>query len=252
MGSGYDLSVSTVSPDGRVFQVEYAQKAIDNSGTSIAFVCKDGIVFGQEKFRQNNRLERETNSHMHRISKNAGICFGGIKADGRQLIERAREECKGYQNIWKTEIPGTILADRMGLFVHAYTLGWSVRPFGSSLFLGIKSEHQDAAELYSIDPSGACYRYHGIAVGKGRQVAKVEMEKLKLNELTCEDALVEMCRILKLSHEESKDRIMEMEVATMRKDRDFLFELVPFEKIDEASAKADAVLAALEESDSEE
>jgi len=252
MGSGYDLSVSTVSPDGRVFQVEYAQKAIDNSGTSIAFVCKDGIVFGQEKFRQNERLERGTNSHMHRISKSAGICFGGIKADGRQLVQRAREECKGYKNIWKTEMPGSILSDRLGLFVHAYTLGWSVRPFGSSIFLGVKSEHQDAAELYSIDPSGACYRYHGVAVGKGRQVAKVEMEKLNLSELTIDEALVEMCRILKLAHEESKDRLMEMELSVMRKDRDYMFELVPFAEIDQASEKADAVLAALEESDSEE
>lgn len=49
-GSGYDLSVNTFSPDGRVFQVEYATKSVDSSGTTVAFVCNDGIVFAVEKF----------------------------------------------------------------------------------------------------------------------------------------------------------------------------------------------------------
>eukprot|EP00915_Cephaloidophora_sp_WS-2016_P005551 GHVH01007378.1.p1 GENE.GHVH01007378.1~~GHVH01007378.1.p1 ORF type:complete len:253 (+),score=37.05 GHVH01007378.1:92-850(+) len=252
MGSGYDLSVSTFSPDGRVFQVEYAQKAIDTSGTSLAFVCKDGLIFGVEKFKSNNRLERGTNTRLHRVDEHAGICIGGLPADGVQLVQRAREESQQYSNIWKNKIPGHVLADRMGLFVHAYTLGWSVRPFGSSLFCGVKSDHQELPELYSINPSGACYRYIGVAVGKGRQVAKVEMEKLNLSELTCDDALIEIARILLLSHEESKDQMMEIEIATMKKDDNYAFKPVPFAKIDEVELTANEIIAAMEDSDSDE
>jgi hypothetical protein len=36
IGTGYDLSVTTFSPDGRVFQIEYAAKAVDNSGSSLS------------------------------------------------------------------------------------------------------------------------------------------------------------------------------------------------------------------------
>ncbi|CDQ63354.1 unnamed protein product [Oncorhynchus mykiss] len=49
IGTGYDLSASTFSPDGRVFQVEYAMKAVENSSTAIGIRCKDGVVFGVEK-----------------------------------------------------------------------------------------------------------------------------------------------------------------------------------------------------------
>lgn len=41
----YDLSVSTFSPDGRVFQTEYAQKAVDGSGCVVIIcnVCAEGF-----------------------------------------------------------------------------------------------------------------------------------------------------------------------------------------------------------------
>jgi len=251
--SGYDLSVSTFSPDGRVFQVEYAQKAIDNLGTSVAFICKDGIIFGTEKYKISERLERGANTQLHKISRQAGVCIGGRGSDGRHLVNRAREEAKNYSNTWGREIPGYVLSDRMGLYVHAYTLGWSVRPFGSAMFIGVKSEHtSDLPELYSIDPSGACYRYHGVSVGKGRQVAKVEMEKLNLKEITCEEALVEVCRILKLAHEESKDRAMEIEIAWMRAEDGYEFKLVGYDELDAAEEKATEVIAAMDKSSDEE
>lgn len=51
IGTGYDLSVTTFSPDGRVFQIEYAAKAVDNSGTVVAIRCKDGVVMVSPNFQ---------------------------------------------------------------------------------------------------------------------------------------------------------------------------------------------------------
>ena len=68
-GSGYDLSPPTFSPDGRIFQVEYAGKAVDISGTAIGLHCCDGIVMGVEKLLNNKMLVPGSNRRIHTIDK---------------------------------------------------------------------------------------------------------------------------------------------------------------------------------------
>ena len=77
-GAGYDLSVSTFSPDGRVYQVEYAAKAVENSGTVVGLCCKDGVVMGCEKFLTSKMLVPGTNRRILRVAKHAGIAMAGL------------------------------------------------------------------------------------------------------------------------------------------------------------------------------
>lgn len=79
------------------------------------------------------------------------------------------------------------LSDRLSLYISAYTLYSSVRPFGASTILaGID---QDGPSIYMIEPSGVYWGYHGTAIGKGRQLARTEIEKLNLGELSCEEGV---------------------------------------------------------------
>jgi 20S proteasome subunit alpha 7 len=78
-------------------------------------------------------------------------------------------------------------------YVQAYTLYSSVRPFGISTILG--AVDQDGPSLFVVEPSGVYYGYHGAAIGKGRQLAKTEIEKLKLSELTTREAVIEAARM---------------------------------------------------------
>ena len=81
----------------------------------------------------------------------------------------------------------------MGDYVAAYTLYSSVRPFGSSTI--IATVDSTGPKLYMVEPSGLYWGYHGTAIGKGRQVAKTEIEKLKLEEMTCRQAVNEAARM---------------------------------------------------------
>merc|ERR1711907_891016 len=85
IGTGYDLSTTTFSPDGRVFQVEYAQKAVTNSGTAVALKCKDGIVFAVEKMVRSKMLVEGSNRRIFAVSNHVGMCSAGLSADARQL-----------------------------------------------------------------------------------------------------------------------------------------------------------------------
>jgi len=85
------------------------------------------------------------------------------------------------------------IADRLAQYVQAYTLYSSVRPFGISTILG--AVDQDGPALFVVEPSGVYYGYHGAAIGKGRQLAKTEIEKLNLSELTTREAVLQAARM---------------------------------------------------------
>ena len=82
IGTGYDLSASTYSPDGRIFQVEYANKAVDNSGTAIGLKCKDGIVLAVERLVHSKLLVPGANRRIQTIDRHIGVvCTDPIQDD---------------------------------------------------------------------------------------------------------------------------------------------------------------------------
>jgi len=240
-GSGYDLSVTTYTPDGRVYQVDYAQKQVDSSGTALAICCKDGVIFATEKLMKSKMLVPGTNKRTYPVHRHAGMVLTGLIPDGRQIVARGRSEVQNYKNAYAENMPADNLAERLGLYVHAHTLYWSVRPFGCSALLGCVDPDTKKPSLHSIDPSGLVFKYKGTAMGKGRQAAKTEIEKLLAGdggaELTCKAAITAVAKILHKVHDE-KDPAFELEAAWICPETDFKFAPVPLETLAEAEAAA--------------
>merc|ERR1712028_248460 len=190
IGTGYDLSTTTFSPDGRVFQVEYAGKAIDSSGTVLAVKCKDGIVMAVEKMVRSKLLVEGSNRRSFIVSKKAGMAVAGFQADARQIVLRARSECEQYKSAYGGDIPPHVLNDRVASFMHLYTVYWSVRPFGVGV---IMAHHgRDGYELYQLDQAGAAYRCYAAAIGKARYTSWVRsstkytmMSRIRISNWSC-------------------------------------------------------------------
>jgi len=85
IGTGYDQSTTTFSPDGRVFQIEYAAKAVENSGTAVGIRCKDGVVLGVEKQKLSKMLVPGSNRRIYTVDKCTGMAVSGMMADARQV-----------------------------------------------------------------------------------------------------------------------------------------------------------------------
>lgn len=117
----------------------------------------------------------------------------GLVPDCRQLANRARDEAFNYRETYDCNIPGPALADRVSLYLQAYTLYSSVRPFGSISILG--AVDRDGPHLYMMEPSGLYWGYRACAAGKGRQVARSELEKLDLDTMTTAQAVKEAARM---------------------------------------------------------
>ncbi|EWC43933.1 proteasome component C1 [Drechslerella stenobrocha 248] len=263
IGTGYDLSNSVFSPDGRNFQVEYAQKAVENGATTIGLRCKDGVILACEKLITSKLLVPGSNKRISTIDRHLGIATSGLIPDGKHFINRARDESISWRRNFKESIPVASLADRMGSYAQAYTLYSSVRPFGVTAI--IAGADDDGPGLYMIEPSGLYWGYFGAATGKGRQAAKSEIEKLNLSELSLLQAVKEAARIIYVAHDDNKDKEFEIEMTWVTRDsgkataavtgsrgmiwNGWVHEDVPRELVEEAAREAKK---AIEEDDDEE
>eukprot|EP00270_Netrium_digitus_P021783 TRINITY_DN9547_c0_g2_i1.p1 TRINITY_DN9547_c0_g2~~TRINITY_DN9547_c0_g2_i1.p1 ORF type:complete len:251 (+),score=53.72 TRINITY_DN9547_c0_g2_i1:167-919(+) len=247
IGTGYDLSATTYSPDGRVFQTEYATKAVDNSGTAVGVCCKDGVVLGVEKLIVSKMLVEGSNRRTFAVDRHAGMAIAGLVADGRQIVNRARSEANNFKSFYGDHIPIHVLSDRISGYVHLFTLYWWTRPCGSSVLLA--GYDKEGPHLYMVEPSGVSYRYFGAAIGKGRQAAKTEIEKLKLSEMTCRETVLAVAKIIYGVHDELKDKAFELELSWVCDESKREFQRVPEDLL--AAAKAAAAAAQEEDMDAD-
>lgn len=242
-GAGYDLSASTFSPDGRIFQVEYASKAVENAGTVIGIKASDGIVLGVSKPILHKMVVPSTCSYkrIHSVDVHVGVASTGFLPDSRVLVARAIDEAADWIEQYGVKIPPKVLADRLGNYVHQFTLrGW-LRPFGAACVFGAYDQDVKEFSLHMVEPNGAASSYYGVATGKGKQAAKTELEKLNLHKEPCtsEEAVKQIAKILTMLHQENKDnegKPLEMELSWICEASNYKHAGVPKDKIAEVTA----------------
>ncbi|KAF9008903.1 nucleophile aminohydrolase [Cyathus striatus] len=244
-------SASTYSPDGRIFQVEYASKAVENSGTAIGLKVKDGIVLAVEKLVHSKLLVPEANRRIQTIDRHIGLSVllplsvvppqltaqatAGLLADGRHLANRARDEASSYRESYNS--PPPLKANRLGLYVQAYTLYSSVRPFGISSILG--AVDKDGPSLYVIEPSGVHFGYNGAAVGKADNLRKQNWRNSSFQS----DNTTSPTNIrIYLVHDDAKEKDFELELSWIGDETGGLHLPVPKDLFEEAQSKAKAAL----------
>jgi len=245
IGTGYDQSTTTFSPDGRVFQVEYATKAVDNSSTAVGIRCKDGVVMAVEKPKLSKMIVEGSNRRIMHVDKHSGICVSGMIADARQIVNHGRSEAARYRDFYGGNIPGQTLCDRIAGMMHNYTLYWVVRPFGASVLIGSYTE--EGPQLHSVDPSGVAYRFFATAIGKGKNGAKSQLEKLDLSTLTAREAVVEAAKILYMQHDPAKDKPIELEISWVCDETNKCHQLVPADLLAAAEDAAKAHREAMDD-----
>jgi 20S proteasome subunit alpha 7 len=211
-GAGYDLSVTTYSPDGRVYQIEYSEKAVESSGTALALCCKNGVILATEKTLVSKMLVPGSTRRVFPVESGISMGFAGMVPDAKELVELARKEAREFKDVYDEEMPPKLLAERVAMYMHAHTQYWSVRPFGVSVFLG--SWKGGKSELFCIAPSGAVTKMSGEAIGKGRQAAKNEIEKVDFSNLTVAECLSLVTKAIIKAHDDN-DKEYEIEIAVI-------------------------------------
>jgi len=163
----YDRAITVFSPDGRLFQVEYAKEAVKRGSTAVGLVCKDGVILAANRYIQNNLLVLDSVRKVHIIDDNMIATSSGLAADARRLIDMARVEAQKHRITYAEPISALDLSKKIADTVQIYTQYGGTRPFGvSMLFAGVNDSH---TALYEIEPSGAYTGYFAAGVGSNKE-----------------------------------------------------------------------------------
>lgn len=209
--SEYDRGVSTFSPEGRLFQVEYSSEAIKLGSTAIGIATPQGIVLGVEKRITSTLLVSSSIEKIMEIDSHIGCAMSGLTADARSMVEHARVSAVSH-NLYFDE-PMAIetltqsvcdLALRFGEGASGEQERLMSRPFGVALLIG-GFDQLKGYQLYHAEPSGTFYQYKAKAIGSGSEGAQSELQNVYRNDLTLVEAQKVVLKILKQVMEEKLD-----------------------------------------------
>lgn len=196
--SEYDRGVSTFSPEGRLFQVEYAIEAIKLGSTAVGIQTKEGCVLVVEKRITSPLLEPSSVEKIMEIDEHIGCAMSGLTADARTLIEHGRVETQNHRFSYNE--PMTVESTTQSLCDLALRFGEGdedsmSRPFGVALLIAGYDKRGPC--LYHTDPSGTFVRYEAKAIGAGSEGAQSALQEHYRQDMTLEEAETAALKILK-------------------------------------------------------
>lgn len=183
----YDRAITVFSPDGRLFQVEYAREAVKRGTTTVGLKCKDGVVLIVDKRIASRLIEPQSIEKIFQIDNHIGCATSGLVADARVLIDRARLDAQINEITYDEKIPVKTLVKRICDFKQTYTQYGGVRPFGTALL--IAGVDETGSRLFSTDPSGALMEYKASSEGAGRSGAMSYFENHYQDDMAFEQAV---------------------------------------------------------------
>ncbi|QSZ67839.1 archaeal proteasome endopeptidase complex subunit alpha [Methanofollis aquaemaris] len=163
---GYDRAITVFSPDGRLYQVEYAREAVKRGTTAVGIKCKDGVILLVDKRVASRLLEPESIEKIYKIDDHIGVASSGLVGDARLLVERSRVEAQINRVTYDESIDVDTLAKKICDHMQVYTQFGGARPYGTALLIAGVSEGE--CRLFETDPSGTLLEYKATGIGIGR------------------------------------------------------------------------------------
>jgi len=163
----YDRGITIFSPDGRLYQVEYAREAVKRGTPSVGVRTADGVVLAAAKRTRSPLMEGDSVEKIHKIDDHVGIASAGHVADARTLIDFARRRAQVERLRYDQAVGVETLTKAITDQVQEYTQTGGARPFGVSLVVG--GVENGEPRLYETDPSGTPVEWRAVAVGGNRE-----------------------------------------------------------------------------------
>ena len=223
---GYDRAITVFSPDGRLYQVEYAIETVRRGTIAVGVKCKDGIVIAVEEKPRKLQISK-TAQKIFQIDDHVGVAAAGYIPDARSQVDNARFFSQSNKMIYDEPVEVETIAKHLADQSQQYTQYAGVRPYGVALILG--GVVNNTPQLYLTDPSGTYISYDAIAIGSGSEQVTDFLEKTYKNDLSLDDAAVLASAGIYLSSED-KEGTSHIRMAQIKTETG-LYELISDEQI---------------------
>lgn len=204
---GYDLSSTTYSPDGKIFQIEYISKVFSKSPTVIGMVCNDGVLIIRRNLNENPE-QFDNLVGVFPINRTNSIGATGFFGDVKFVIERIKCDSKNYQKIFSDFLCGSQIIFKICLLLHMYTFYWHLRPLVCSVILG--TVQQNKLELYTIFFTGYFTKCFACAIGKNSENIQTSLEKLVVKSLSCRKSIQYLIKTFETSKPIETEDLLEI------------------------------------------
>jgi len=223
---GYDRAITVFSPDGRLYQVEYAIETVRRGTIAVGIKSKEGVIIAVEEKPRKLQIT-DIAQKIFQIDDHVGVAAAGYIPDARSQVDNARFFSQSNKMIYDEAVEVETIAKHLADQCQQFTQYAGVRPFGVALILG--GVVNNNPQIYLTDPSGTYISYDAIAIGSGSDQVTDFLEKTYNKELSLDDAAILASAAIYLSSED-KESTSHIRMAQI-KTKTGLFELVSDEHI---------------------
>ncbi len=184
----YDKVPTMFSPDGRLYQVEYASKIVEQGTTGVGIVYKDGVLIAADKSLQSKLVYPQSIEKIFKIDENVAVVSAGLVGDARRLVGIARRQAQDNRMVFSEKIQVEVMAKEIAETKQAFTQYGGLRPFGVAFIVAGMDEK--GPSLFQTEPSGALAQYKSVAIGRNKDKAMDVFEKEYKEMISLEKAVV--------------------------------------------------------------
>jgi proteasome alpha subunit len=186
-GREYDEAITIFSPEGRIYQVEYALELVKRGAPVVGVISREGAALAAVEILQNTLEDPRFSKKLFELDTHVATVIAGLSPDARVLVREARYACQSHRMTYDEPIGIETLVSNIGDTLQQYTQNAGVRPFGVSMIVaGVDST---GPRLLTTDPSGSYRGYKAAALGMNSEKAKELLEKKYMPDISLKDAM---------------------------------------------------------------
>jgi len=184
----YDRAITVFSPDGRLFQVEYASETVKRGATVLGIASPEAVVLAAEERATSKLQDPSFMWKIFQIDEHVGAAVAGLSCDAHILVDQARIYAQSNRLLYDEPIDVEILTRKIGEIKQLYTQHAGVRPFGISILFG--GTDRKGSRIFWTDPSGAYLAYKAWAIGAGGDAANEILEQEYRDSITLDESVL--------------------------------------------------------------
>ncbi len=215
---GYDMTPTMYSPDGRIYQVEYAIETVKRGTLAIGIICSDGVIIAVEENPRALQVADVTQK-IFQVDYHIGVAAAGYIPDARVQVDNARFFSQSSKLTYDEPVEVETVAKHLADQCHQFTQYSGVRPYGVALI--IAGVDQKGEAIYVTDPSGTYVSYAAVAIGAGSEEVTDFLEKNYKPEMSLEDGAALATAAINLKSEK-KDGAKHVKMSWVKKDKKIL------------------------------